>query len=68
MVNFSLYYLYRCTTSLVWEAGYMALIVTHSVSVGSANGFPLLIGFKSDTHSTISGKPRLWSQVMMAMS
>ena len=46
----------------------MALIVTHSVSVGSSNGFPLLIGFKSDTHSTISRKPRLWSQVMMAMS
>ena len=36
--------------------------------MGGANGFPLLKGSKSDDRSIIPGKPRLWSQVAMAMA
>ena len=37
-------------------------------SVGGTNGFPLLRGSKSDAQGTILRKPRLWSQVVMAMA
>ena len=37
-------------------------------SMGGSNGFPLLIGSKSDARSTIPSKPRLWSQVVMDMA
>ena len=45
----------------------MALIGGVPVSMGGANGFPLLRGLKYYAWITIPSKPRLCSQVVVAM-